>query len=365
MKKLLLAALAASPLIASADCMIELQYQGTVLGQNVFTAPACRDAMRDCKRAEKSYERNHSLTELSCVKIDDIDGPRDPNPYPPTDPNPPGGGYNPPGPVDPLPPNGNPGPLPPFPAEIVTVTGKIESTSFTFTGNGPAQIYNSCLDFVESSYLGSVDEIRVSVNGHRYQRLTTRGYWGSPEAICDQVESQVTPDRMYPVRPNYEPIQVKGWVEGSNINYSAQSLEEVYNTCVETLDSMYLGSVDELMISVGGREYQRKTTTGYWSNNESICDQVDQIAIDSMATPVRYEPVSAVGRIESSADFNFFAESKDDLYNQCVEFVKSSYLGSVDEVYVSINNGRRQRYTTTGYWSSATAICDAVTTELR
>jgi hypothetical protein len=80
-KTLLLSVMALGSFGAMADCTVELQYQGTVLGQNTFNAPVCREAIRSCKRAQKGYERNHMLpaSELACVKFDDVVvDPRDP-----------------------------------------------------------------------------------------------------------------------------------------------------------------------------------------------------------------------------------------------------------------------------------------------
>lgn len=73
-KALLLSVFTLGSMSAMANCTIELQYQGTVLGQNIFSAPQCRDAIRECKKVQKSYERNHMLPadELSCVKYDDV-----------------------------------------------------------------------------------------------------------------------------------------------------------------------------------------------------------------------------------------------------------------------------------------------------
>src|SRR5690606_11771094 len=59
-----------------------------VLGRNVFTAYECRDALRECKIAQKTYERENKLSELECVSYN-ASNPNPPtNPYPPTNPNP-------------------------------------------------------------------------------------------------------------------------------------------------------------------------------------------------------------------------------------------------------------------------------------
>ena len=79
MKKSLLTTLIALGSLSSynamaADCVVELQFEGAVLGQNTFIGNTCIDAVRDCKRTQKAYERKYSFAdgELSCVRLGDI-----------------------------------------------------------------------------------------------------------------------------------------------------------------------------------------------------------------------------------------------------------------------------------------------------
>lgn len=88
MKKALLIFTAVASAQSYAMCTAELQYQGSVLGRNVFTAYECRDALRECKMAQKTYERENKLSELECVSYNDSNPNPPTNPYPPTNPNP-------------------------------------------------------------------------------------------------------------------------------------------------------------------------------------------------------------------------------------------------------------------------------------
>jgi len=97
MKTTLTSLLLLSSVSSFANCVVELQYQNNVLGQNIFSSQVCTDAMRDCKRTQKMYEMNHMLpaNELQCVRFDSTTGPipNDPIPNDPTggvvtDPNP-------------------------------------------------------------------------------------------------------------------------------------------------------------------------------------------------------------------------------------------------------------------------------------
>lgn len=98
MKKTLSTILFLSSVSSFANCIVELQYQNTVLGQNIFQSNICTDAMRDCKRTQKMYERTHMLpaNELQCVKFDSNTGPIPTDPtgpsYPDPTPNDPTGG---------------------------------------------------------------------------------------------------------------------------------------------------------------------------------------------------------------------------------------------------------------------------------
>jgi hypothetical protein len=53
------------------DCIVELQFEGSVLGQNSFMAQSCLDATRECKRTQKRYEMRYGFNsdELSCVRL--------------------------------------------------------------------------------------------------------------------------------------------------------------------------------------------------------------------------------------------------------------------------------------------------------
>ena len=84
MKNLILATTFLTSFSALANtCFVELQYQGSVLGQNVFEEQTCRDSLRQCKRAEKKYEMEHNLSELECVRLEQT------LPLPPSPPTPP------------------------------------------------------------------------------------------------------------------------------------------------------------------------------------------------------------------------------------------------------------------------------------
>lgn len=77
---------------AMADCVVELQLNGRLLGgaTNIFRAYECRDALRSCMQKKMQLERNNpNLNNLTCQTVSNggPSYPPAPNPYPPT-PNP-------------------------------------------------------------------------------------------------------------------------------------------------------------------------------------------------------------------------------------------------------------------------------------
>jgi hypothetical protein len=63
------------------QCVIELQYQGTVLGQNVFVDSICKNARKECRKTKRRYEKEHLLPKLRCQRLD-IPNTRPNNPNP-------------------------------------------------------------------------------------------------------------------------------------------------------------------------------------------------------------------------------------------------------------------------------------------
>ena len=68
---------------------------------------------------------------------------------------------------------------------------------------------------------------------------------------------------------------------------------------------------------------------------------------------------TASGRIEDRS-FNLSGTSVDQIYNRCVDFVLSSNIIQADEIFVSINNERRERYTTAGWWKTPISMCNVM-----
>lgn len=271
MKNFFLCALAIGSFSAMADanansCVVELQYQGAVLGQNVFAYDDCRSALRECKKTEMTYERQNNLSELQCVRLSNAPAPMPPrSPLPPTPPMP-----APPACDDdgrttrPLPPRST--------SPMISAVGRIEQVPFTLEGRTADEVFNSCWDFVEENGLRSVDELMVSVNGHKYVYLTTGGWWSNPQAICEVIDGQINEQTLSPIfeRRAY----ATGKIEQVDFNFVASSEPALYNQCVEFVDANNLTSVDEVHTSVNGSRRERYTTGGWWNTPTAICDVV-------------------------------------------------------------------------------------------
>lgn len=85
MKKTLIAGLVTlTSLPTFANCIVEMQYQGTRFGQNIFQGQTCRDAKRECNKTLKAMEREvmvvtRNATEpffmegdLTCATVNDV-----------------------------------------------------------------------------------------------------------------------------------------------------------------------------------------------------------------------------------------------------------------------------------------------------
>jgi hypothetical protein len=346
MKKTLISGiLALASIPAFANCFVEMQYQGTRFGQNEFQAVSCRDAKRECMKTMKSLEREVMLVgrnsseaffmegELACVTISGGSSGSGGNGHGSGN----GHGYN-----------------------LVTVVGSIENMPLNLSGMSVDEVYNQCLSRVKSYGLSRADDMVISVNGHKYVRKTTSGWWSSAESICNVVDSLMTNDRLLPVIPSMYPITIVGKVEKTKIEIvGALSEAEAYNRCVDTLNNKGVNKADDLIVSINGHKYVRKTTSGWWSTSVAICNVIDTLV------PSRIQPVSATGlysatgRIEN-INFNLSGNSIEEIFNKCVEFVQMKGISQADEVMTSINGARRQRYTTSGWWSTPIAICNQV-----
>ena len=357
MKKTLIAGLVALTSIPTfANCLVEMQYQGSRLGQYSFEAPTCREAKRECMKTSKKMEREVMIVsrnstepffldnELTCVTLTNNPGNGGPGNGGPGNGGPGNGG----------PGNGGPG------YEPLTVFGTIEGQVIDIAGYNVDEVYNKCLATVESYGLTKADDLEVSINNHKYVKKTTGSWWYGAESICNVIDSLMTPERLAPVIPSVYPITIVGKIEGRNINIqSAQSEAQAYNSCVETVKSLNITKADDLMVAINGHKYVRKTTGSWWYGANAICKVVDSL-VPSRITPVMTNgSYDATGRIEGIS-FNFYGGNIEAIFNQCVEFVQQKGITRADDVSVSINGSRRQRYTTGSWWYSATEICNQV-----
>jgi hypothetical protein len=333
---------------ASGSCVVELQYQGSILGQNIFEEANCREALKQCKITEKRYERDHLLPneEMTCVNLG---GSSDPIPEPTPDPIP----------------EPTPDPIPeptPMPSYAISVSGFIEGTAIELSGYSTGEVYNKCLDMVEARRIRSVDDMMISINGHKFEVLrNTTSYWNSAEAICNRIDAEMTPYRMAPVQNELYPISVIGKLESSLVNYSGLSIADVFNSCVLDVKSRRIGNVDDMMISVNGHRYtELRNNSSYWNSPVQICSKIDQLVDSFRLTPIYpMGYLNAEGRFENT-NFSFTGQSADEVFNSCVDFVGARRIGNVDDIYISINNSRRERFrNSSSYWGTPVSICSA------
>lgn len=153
--------------------------------------------------------------------------------------------------------------------QMLTVEGYLEKRKFDFSGATTAQIFNDCVAYFESSHIGSVDDLHISINGNMIQHVrNSRSYWRTADQICTVIENKLM-EQQNVVAPSVY-LDVVGRIESTPFSFSAQTIGGAFFACMETVG--YVGSVDDVYISVNGsrREHYRNSRS-YWSGDLQIC----------------------------------------------------------------------------------------------
>ena len=249
MKNLILATTFLTSFSALANtCFVELQYQGSVLGQNVFEEQTCRDSLRQCKRAEKKYEMEHNLSELECVRLEQT------LPLPPSPPTP---------------------PRPPRPA-LINFKGSIDNYNFYIAANGLDDFYNQCLDFSDRNNINYASKFKVSADGRRYGFGDIQfGHWNGQESICMELKTVALYQIGTPVSFRY--TSASGKIEDKHFSFVGQSEDEIYNQCVEFVEDSKVGYADDIRVSFNGqRSRSYKNARSWWKTPQEVCDAMFQ-----------------------------------------------------------------------------------------
>ncbi len=247
MKNLILATTFLTSFSALANtCFVELQYQGSVLGQNVFEEQTCRDSLRQCKRAEKKYEMEHNLSELECVRLEQT------LPLPPSPPTP---------------------PRPPRPA-LINFKGSIDSYDFYIAANGLDDFYNQCLDFADRSNINFPSKFKVSAGGRRYGfGGRSFGHWNSHEGVCTEISTVAFSQLEIPV--SYRYTSASGKIEGKHFSFIGETEDELYNQCVEFVEYSKFNQVEDISVSFDGTRIRKyRNTYSWWYTAEDICNEM-------------------------------------------------------------------------------------------
>ncbi len=173
-----------------------------------------------------------------------------------------------------------PFPLPrPFPRTNVEAKGRIENIKFHFSGQNSPQIFNQCVNFVETfSTTIKVDDVHVSTNNGKRAYLRNRNdFWRSADSICAQVESAVVDELNNPTNLPTGYYFVTGKIEKQSFRYEGSNGADIFNSCVEDVENSMGNSVrvDDAYVSVNGnrREHSRNESS-FWTNSDTVCEQV-------------------------------------------------------------------------------------------
>lgn len=161
-----------------------------------------------------------------------------------------------------------------------------------------------------------------------------------------------------PQAPSRTPqITVVGKVENIPFAFSGRTMGEIHNQCSDFMlraEGRGLERYDRLYFSTNGTPYKELNTSSWWREID-LCDKIYDA---ENAIPSRRRELRAEGLIESTP-FIFRGSSYDEVFNSCVDQLEMHPIGNnkVDLIYTSINGGKREKLTTTSWWSGSFEIC--------
>jgi len=165
-----------------------------------------------------------------------------------------------------------------------------------------------------------------------------------------------------PTNPDPGPINniiAEGRIENHSFTFSGPTVGAVFNQCSDFIRTK-LSQADELYVSFNGNAYIQKTTTGYWYGADQICNVIYQLMTPQNLTPERPIGYTVVEGYLENLRVEFVGNTHGEIFNKCMKYTETR-LTQADEMEISVNGGRRERFTTTGYWYGANQICRILT----
>ncbi len=174
-------------------------------------------------------------------------------------------------------------------------------------------------------------------------------------ASLKEIEATVLGNNV-PVPPTHHHgnILVRGDLDGSELNISANDVDDLHDQCVASVKSKGLQSISKLRLSVNLSPL--KVFQGYLRGANQICNKVMQEVAVNGYTYRGYLTIFS-GDLDGS-QFIIKAKNLFDATIQCEEIVKSKGLTSISKVSVAVNHGPMT--VSQGYLRGRVEICQKV-----
>lgn len=162
-------------------------------------------------------------------------------------------------------------------AEPIHAIGRFEKFNFEFRAKNPLELSRDCVAFAGAQRIAHIDDIYVSFNGHKRIHLHNRdGMWHYPRHFCGELEKIANSIDLTPPAPN-EYQQITAIVGIRDYQFSGSHEAELFNDCIEQLESSYMRETDYLHFRLGeGRWRTLRNSDGWWRGAQQICTIIDQ-----------------------------------------------------------------------------------------
>jgi uncharacterized membrane protein len=155
--------------------------------------------------------------------------------------------------------------------------------------------------------------------------------------------------------------------DGAAAIIEGNSVAQIMKNCRTKVESLKIGSIDDIQVTVMGGAKKSARTSGWWNSTANKCNVMTNLAIESaMASNkkvsskqyVMYGFADGIGVIGEG-------NSLSELENSCRKNLSTLGSISIDDINVAINKGPKKSKRTSGWWNDANTICStAVATAL-
>ena len=170
-----------------------------------------------------------------------------------------------------------------------------------------------------------------------------------------------------PPRPTPTPsrrLKVDFYLENTLYSLTARNTNQLYNSCLNRLETSISGKYDDIYISVNGsKPVHHHNSSSWWTEAQVICEMVEREAKQRQNDPRHRGHLSVQGRVEKDT-FSFQASNPMGIFTQCVEQFPTNI--KVDDISVSVNDSRRENlHNSSSWWEGNKTVCTIITNQIK